>query len=390
VYEHVLAKLEFPEILERLARLCRFDVAAERARELGPSGDPETVRYLLDVAAEAVALLTEFPDVTIGGARDVREIVERAAKGGRLQPPDLLLVLDMIGAARNLRRAFRRIPDGPDRFPHLLEFVDHLGEFPELEADISRSIGPRGDVLDTATQALGRIRRDVRVAHSRLMDRLNGLVSGGKYAAVLQDSIVTMRDGRCVVPVRADSRAALPGVVHDTSASGQTIFIEPLEIVELNNRWRERQLDEQHEIDRILDDLSDKTGTHAEPISRAVEATAAIDLAMAKARLAFDMRAFRPTLWTGAPGSADGHPTRRLSLRRARHPLLDQGNCRSHRRRAWRRLSRVAHHRTEHGRENRRLENDWAAGAYGADGALYPRRRNISRVGVSRGIHRYW
>ncbi|MDQ3225798.1 MAG: endonuclease MutS2, partial [Chloroflexota bacterium] len=83
MYEHVLAKLEFPEILERLARLCRFDVAAERARELGPSGDPETVRYLLDVAAEAVALLTEFPDVTIGGARDVREIVERAAKGGR-------------------------------------------------------------------------------------------------------------------------------------------------------------------------------------------------------------------------------------------------------------------------------------------------------------------
>ncbi len=324
MHENVLAKLEFPEILERLARLCRFNVAAERARELGPSADAETVHYLLDVAAEAVNLLTEFPDVTIGGARDVREIVERAAKGARLQPAELLQVLDTIQAARNLRRAFLRIPDGAERFPYLLKFIEHLGEFPDLEAEIGRTIGPRGDVLDTASQALARIRRAVRVDHSCLMERLNALVSGGKYAAVLQDSIVTTRDGRYVVPVRADARTALPGVVHDTSASGQTLFVEPMEIVELNNRWRERQLDEEHEIDRILDALSDKTGSHADAIARSVEATAAVDLAMAKARLAFEMRAHRPTLWSGGMTDDHGHPTRRMSLRRARHPLLDQ------------------------------------------------------------------
>jgi DNA mismatch repair protein MutS2 len=323
VHDQVLAKLEFPAILDRLAQNCRFNAAAEKARELGPSGDAQTVAYLLDVTAEAVDLLTEFPDVTIGGARDVRGLVERAVKGARLQPAELLQVLDMVSAARNLRRAFLRLPEVETRFPRMLEFVDHLAEMPDLEADINRSIGPRGDVLDTASAELGKIRRDVRVAHSRLMDRLNSLISGGKYTSVLQDSIITTRDGRYVVPVRADARAQLQGVVHDTSASGQTLFVEPFEIVELNNRWRERQLDEQHEIDRILDALSEKTGDRADEITNSVEAVAAIDLAMAKARLAFAMRGHRPALWTAGASSQEGHPRKRLSLRRARHPLLD-------------------------------------------------------------------
>jgi DNA mismatch repair protein MutS2 len=323
VHEQILAKLEYPEILDRLARRCRFDVAAERARELGPSGDPAQVAYLLDVTAEAVDLLTEFPDVTIGGAKDVRDLVERAAKGARLQPSELLRVLDMVSAARNLRRAFLRLPDVETRFPRLLDFVDHLAELVDLETEIGRAIGPRGDVLDTASAELARIRREVRVAHSRLMERLNALVSGGKYASALQDAIVTSRDGRYVLPVRADARGQLPGVVHDTSASGQTLFVEPLEIVELNNRWRERQLEEQHEIDRILDALSGKTGARSVEIASSVEATAAIDLAMAKAHLAFDMRAHRPALWSGGAASDNGHPAHRISLRRARHPLLD-------------------------------------------------------------------
>jgi DNA mismatch repair protein MutS2 len=323
VHEQVLAKLEFPEILNRLAEQCRFSVASERARELGPSGDVATVRYLLEVTAEAVDLLTEFPDVTIGGARDVRELAERAAKGVRLQPAELLLVLDMLAAARNLRRSFLRLPEVESRFPHLSDFAEHLIEIPNLETDISRAIGPRGDVLDTASPDLGRIRREVRVAQNRLMDRLNSLVTGGKYATVLQDAIITTRDGRYVLPVRSDARSQMPGVVHDTSASGQTLFVEPLEIVELNNRWRERQLEEQHEIDRILDMLSSKVGDRADAITSSVEAAAAFDLAMAKARLAFNMRATRPAIWAADDDERD-QPRKRLELRRARHPLLDQ------------------------------------------------------------------
>jgi DNA mismatch repair protein MutS2 len=323
MHEHVLAKLEFPEILRRLAEQCRFNVAAERALELGPSGERSVVIYLLEVTAEAVDLLTNFPDISIGGARDVRALAERAAKGARLQPLDLLQVLDMLAAARTLRRAFLRLPDVDARFPHLAGFAEHLIEIPNLEADIGRAIGPRGDVLDTASPDLGRIRREVRVAQSRLTERLNSLVNGGKYATALQDSIVTMRDGRYVVPVRADARGQVPGVVHDTSASGQTLFVEPLEIVELNNKWRERQIEEQHEINRILDQLSSKTGDRADALNSSVEAAAAFDLAMAKARLAFAMRANHPQVWQGAQPDDNGHPTQRIVLRRARHPILD-------------------------------------------------------------------
>jgi len=327
LHDAVLAKLEFPAVMEMLAARCRFGVAVERAREIGPSGDATHVRYLLDVTAEAVDLLTAFPDVAIGGARDVRALVERAAKGARLQPPELLLVLDMVSAARNLRRAVIRLPEVEGRFPKLLDFVEALAELPDIEADIGRSIGPRGDVLDTASPALAQIRREVRIAQSRLMERLNALVSGGRYASALQDAIITTRDGRYVVPVKAEARAALPGVVHDTSASGQTLFVEPFDVVELNNKWRERQLEEGHEVDRVLDALSARVGDRAEAIVRSVEATAAIDLAMAKARLAFDLKANRPRLWdpaAAAPANPDGHPTHRIRLVRARHPLLDQ------------------------------------------------------------------
>jgi DNA mismatch repair protein MutS2 len=329
LHEAVLAKLEFPAVLELLAARCRFSLAAERARELGPSGDAATVSYLLNVTAEAADLQTHFPEISIGGARDIRDHADRAAKGVRLQPGDLLQVLDMVSAARTLRRAFLRLPAAETRFPELTRFVDNLAELPDIETDINRSIGPRGDVLDTASPALGQIRREVRVAQSRLMDRLQALVSGGKYAAALQDQIVTTRDGRYVVPVRAEARNAVPGVVHDTSASGQTVFIEPFDVVELNNKWRERQIEEGHEVDRVLDGLSQRVGAKAEPIVRTVEATAAIDLAMAKARLAFDQKANRPEVWDGESAAADGgvsptgHATHRVRLRKARHPLLD-------------------------------------------------------------------
>ncbi|MFM9107414.1 MAG: endonuclease MutS2, partial [Chloroflexota bacterium] len=242
--------------------------------------------------------------MAVGAARDVRALAERAVKGARLQPADHLQVLDLVSASRSLRRSFLRLPEVETRFPELLRFVVHLAELPSLETDINRSIGPRGDVLDTASVALASVRREVRVAQSRLMDRLNVMVTSGKYAAALQDAIVTTRDGRYVVPVKAEARASVPGVVHDTSSSGQTLFIEPFDVVELNNKWREKQIEEQHEIDRVLDGLSAAIGAKADQIVASVEATAAIDLAMAKARLAFDLKANRPALWAGAVGDA--------------------------------------------------------------------------------------
>lgn len=319
---NLLAKLEFPAVRDRLAGLCRFSVAAERARELVPSSDPRAVIHALDVTEEAVALITNFPDISIGGARDVRELAGKAEKGGRLLPSDLLLVHDMVVASRSLRRSMLRLPDADERFPNLIESASHVADLPDLEADIGRSISPRGDVLDTASDELGRVRRAIRVAHSRLLERLNAMMNG-KYGTAVQDAIITTRDGRYVIPIKAEARTQVSGVVHDTSASGQTLFIEPLEVVELNNKWREEQIAEQREIDRILDVLSDAVGRRAESLRQSVEAVAAIDLAMAKARLSFDQRATRPALWTGRTNEPDGHATHRIKLVRARHPLLD-------------------------------------------------------------------
>lgn len=320
-----LDKLEFDEIRSRLAAQCQFGVTAELALLLDPSTDRWLVDRWLEATAEGVDILTNFPDLTIGGARDIRSAAERAGKGSRLLPQELMTVADTARAARLLRKSIQRLPDAGQRFPQMLDLSSGLIDAPALEMTIGRAIGPAGEVLDSASPALSRIRKEVRIAHGRLMDRLNRFVASGSSNPALQDAIVTSRDGRYVVPVRADSRGQIPGVVHDVSASGQTIFVEPLEVVELNNRWREAQIEESREVDRILDELSHETGKYANELKLTVDSVARIDFALAKARLAFDMRATRPAIWNRLRQDDDsvGHPSQRIRLRRARHPLLD-------------------------------------------------------------------
>ncbi|MCA9834816.1 MAG: endonuclease MutS2 [Thermomicrobiales bacterium] len=329
ITDHTLGKLEFGRILEMLARECRYSVAVDRANAIRPTSNPQLVESLLATTAEAEALLFQFPAFSIGGARDVRDLVTKSTKGFRIQPAELLTLIDTLRAAREVRNQFRKLPDASERYPHLLEFADSIENFSTLEADLNRTIGPRGDVLDSASPALGRIRQAVRIAHSRLHDRLNSFLSGSRHSSALQENIVTMRDGRYVIPVKAEARGLIKGIVHDTSASGQTLFIEPFDVVELNNRWREQQLEEQREVDRILDVISGKVGDHADALGRMVEALASIDLAVAKARLAAKMEATRPVVHRGRKGERMRdtdvrHPSHYIKLDHARHPLLDQ------------------------------------------------------------------
>jgi DNA mismatch repair protein MutS2 len=314
----ILATLEFDRVLKQLQRHCQFSLASERAGELGPSSDPDDVAYLISVTAEAYALIEDFPAFGVRGTRDIRRHIERSAIGGMLVPEDLLEVLSTISASRGTRHAFRRIEDHHERFPAFDEFVGFISELPGLEADLQRSISDRGEVLDSASDQLRAIRSDLRRAHSRVVERINRIMGNAQHAPAIQDMIVTQRDGRYVLPVRADRRGQLPGVVHDTSASGQTLFVEPLEVVELNNRWRELQAAERHEVERILRHLSALVGAEAERLRMTLDALAAIDLALAKARYASAIRATRPILSDAA--SVHG---RRLALKRARHPLLD-------------------------------------------------------------------
>lgn len=314
---NILETLEFNQIQERLAEQCQFAIAAQRALETGPASDIDQVEYLLNVTAEALELLEDQPGFTIGGARDIRDALDRAKIGSVLGPADLLLVLDTIDACSRVRRLFLRIEDARERLPSLLEFVQWITEQPALAANLRRTVGEGGEILDTASEELGRIRRQLRSAQSRAAERIRRYVQDDQYAKALQESLVTTRDGRYVVPVRADRRSQLPGMVHDTSSSGQTLYVEPTEMVEINNQVRELQAAEQHEIERILAWLTDQIADAAEDLLLSLDALSAIDLAVAKARLAQNLDASRPEIVETEAGAAGV-----MDLRQARHPLI--------------------------------------------------------------------
>lgn len=313
--------LEFHRLLDMLSSRCQYSVAAEHALEIGPTSDVAKVKYLLAVTREAVDLASRNPSFTVGGVRDIRDVLERAGLGMLLQPTELLEVLDTLQSSGSLKRTFVQ-NNWLETYPLIGEFVEAIVSLPTLEVDLSRTIGSRGEILDTASPQLGEIRRDVRVAHRRLLDRLNRMVAEVGPNSAIQDPIVTMREGRYVIPVRADRRTQVPGVVHGTSASGQTLFVEPMDVVQLNNQWREHQMAEEHEVERILRLRSQQIDAVNDDLSRTVEAVAAIDVALAKARLSFDMRAREPQVIEGQDGDgAMDHQA--VDLLQARHPLLD-------------------------------------------------------------------
>jgi DNA mismatch repair protein MutS2 len=215
-------------------------------------------------------------------------------------------VAETLVATARLADALREV----DR-PLLHGLYRDLDALPGLRSRLEASVDPAGEVLDTASPALGGLRRTVRIAHERLRTRLETLIRS-EVAGDLQEPLVTMRAGRYVVPVRAEAQSRVKGIVHDRSASGQTLFVEPLIAIELSNAWREAQLAAQAEEERVLDELSGHVGVAAEALSRDLDALARFDLWMCRARLAEEMRAVRAETTT-AP---------RVSLRAARHPGL--------------------------------------------------------------------
>lgn len=319
-------KLELPAILDRLSEHTSFSAGKELALALTPSSDLDEVRQRQQETWEARGLLDVRPGSTLGGVHDLRPMVENALRGARLPPQDLLDIRDTLTQAGTVRRALLRLEDS---FPLIGSIARALEPCPHVTSEIERCISEHGEVLDRASPALSRIRSELRVAYDRLMDKLNRIVANPNYASHLQEAYVTQRDGRYVIPVRADSRARIPGLVHDQSSSGATLFIEPLATVELNNQWRELQLAEEREVERILLALSSWVADAAEPVRRTVEAFATLDLVLAKAKYADSIRATMPEMvpfarLRGPIRSAPvAHPGSVIDLRKARHPLLD-------------------------------------------------------------------
>ncbi|MFN3979694.1 MAG: endonuclease MutS2 [Caldilinea sp.] len=327
-----LRVLEYPKILERLAQYCAFSGGAELAASLLPSDDLLTVQEWLAQTYEAYQLLGQKDDISFGGVSDLRPLLDRAERRSVLLPPDLLEVKFTLQRARQLRNLLTRLEHS---FPHLAEMAANIQPCDHVVEQISRCISDRGDVLDSASPELGRIRSELRVAQERLLSTLDRIVHSNDIKPYLQEALVTQRQGRYVIPVRAEYKGNIDGIIHDQSASGATLFIEPLKVVQQNNALRELELQEEKEVRRILLELSTAVAEEAVYLRRNTQVLAELDFTFAKAKYAYTLDATLPEMITFQPRKSAhkrskeedelaAHPGSVIDLHRARHPLLDQ------------------------------------------------------------------
>ena len=315
-----LHTLEFHKVLDRLAGYASFSASAELAHALLPTNRLDEARLLQQQTSEARRLLDTNSEASVGGAHDIRPLVDLANHGGVLQPAELLDVKSTLIAARSLGRAFER---QEELFPILSAIAALLSPPPGLVDAISRTISERGEVMDSASDKLASIRREIKVSYDRLMSKLERMINDPKTAPMLQEGLITQRNGRYVVPLRAEFKGRVRSIVHDQSASGATLFVEPIAVVDLNNQYREAQLAERDEERRILTELSHQVGEHAGQLEEIVEALAQIDLAFAKAKYAEDLHASEPVLRAFRTLHGARHPGSVIRFFNARHPLLD-------------------------------------------------------------------
>jgi len=318
--EKVYQTLELDKILERLAEYASFSGSAEMLRAMRPTHDLEIAQFRQQKTTEARRLLELKPDLTMGGARDVRPFVERARRMAVLQPGDFVEIHATLESGGRLRRALERLAES---IPALADLAGNIWDGKPVITAIELAIdGNTAQVRDSASPSLSKIRRDLNAQHERLRTRLQSLIGSSKITPYLQEAIVTTRGGRYVLPVRSEHKGRIRGIVHDQSGSGATLFIEPMEIVEINNQLRELELAEEEEVHRILAELTDLVGQHGNEITWTVEALAELDAALACARYADAIAATPPAL-VGFRETGGKHPGSTIRLREARHPLLD-------------------------------------------------------------------
>lgn len=312
--------LDLPAVLAQLANFTHFSASQTLALELDPKEKSKQVTSLQTETTEARRLLSSQSDFSVRGARDVRSLVQAASRGAVLEPLQLLEIQRTLEVVRNLLAQMGRFEEP---LPRLGQYVSQLDPLASLIKAISRVLDESGEVKDDASEKLRTIRREYATSQARLNTRLQKLITNPKIVPLLQEPIITQRDGRSVILLRAEFKGRIESVVHDQSASGATMFVEPLQVVELNNKVRELELAERDEIRRILTELSSRAGEHEEAIRINVEALAQLDLGLAKARYAEAIDGTEPLVHPIVAGSEAGHPGSVVRLIDARHPLLD-------------------------------------------------------------------
>jgi DNA mismatch repair protein MutS2 len=287
---HASRVLEFDSVLQRLQSHCETRLSAEWALVLQPSFNADEVWHLLAQTDEAHQLLANAPPPSLHPVLDLRDAAKRAGKGGALGGQELAQVGDALSAMRGFKHA---LESRKEESPLLWNEAQLLPDLRKVEDAIFAALDGSGEVKDSASAHLASLRQRKVSSTSRLQEKIHSYVAG-KTRELLSDPIVTMRDGRYVIPVKAEYRGRIKGIVHDTSSSGQTLFVEPEDVLQLGNALREIESAEREEISRILQNLSSRVGAVASEISTGVEAAARLDLVLAKARLGYDLKGTIP------------------------------------------------------------------------------------------------
>ena len=309
LYEKSLLKLELDRILEMLAGCAGSAEGKDACRSLRPVSDLEEVQILLDQTTAASELATRKGNPSFSDVRDVTLSLERADRGGCLQPKELLNIGSVLRCTRNVKAYIAE-----DEKPTVLDSMFRmLTPNKYLEDRIFGAILSEEEIADTASPELADIRRHMRIQSAKIRDGLQKIISSPAYSKFLREPIITIRQGRYVVPVKSECKNDVPGLVHDVSATGSTYFVEPMSAVNANNALRELELKEKKEIERILSELSAEAAAYRETICDNFNLLVQLDVIFAKARLGFAMRAWAPQM----------NDTGRVELRNARHPLID-------------------------------------------------------------------
>jgi len=309
LYQKSITKLELDVVLQQLSECAGSIPGKDACLQLRPSSDLEDVQLLLDQTTAASDLCTRKGNPGFAGVADVSAYLERADRGGSLQPAELLKVASVLRCTRNMKAYC-----GDDDQETVLDSLfNSLTPNKYLEDRICGAILSEEEIADTASTTLADIRRHMRIQAGKIKDSLQKIISSPAYSKYLRDPIITIRGGRYVVPVKSEHKGDVPGLVHDVSATGSTYFVEPMSAVTANNALRELELKEKKEIERILAELSMEAAAQRDNINLNVRLLIQLDVIFAKAKLAYKMRAWAPII----------NDKGIVELRNARHPLID-------------------------------------------------------------------
>lgn len=309
----ILETLEYDKITAMLETHARCQIGKERARKLEPLTELAELNAELDLTSEAEAVLFRLGQSPVDEFPDTRDTLKRIKAVSALSMRELLDIASCLRAIRIAKSALTKESDQM----RLAAMAVNLPSYKFIEDELNRCILNEDEMFDGASPALSRIRRELRVANEKVREKLNSMIRSSTYQQYLQDPIITMRNGRFVIPVKQEYRKQIPGLIHDQSGSGQTLFIEPAAVVELGNTFKKLLAQERDEIERILSELTSMVAPYGEDIYNALILLGEIDLRFAKAQLARDMNAVRPEM----------NDELRIRIVRGRHPLLDKAKA---------------------------------------------------------------